>query len=425
MQGRKQFAHPSLILSSLAFHSYLRLQLRLLQSITFLETGVLLPVMSAIAQEQAANPKSPLRRLSSLANLNFNPWNRRRSHLISDAVVLASSDTALTMPTLPSEVSDSYPSSTPFTPSGEVDGTMPTQPKPTFSNRRRSYITLSNESCHILPRSRTLSNLPVPVKAKGPTSAPKSRSTMMLPPSRIPTPKPDGRARLASATKSILKHSKGRVLQRSDTEPLLSENTTPKSPSGTPRTTAFKENLSLSPIKHSPRIDVFDDGFASASPPLVPLPKTQDDCSHGHRPPQTTPQTAFRTLRTDTVLNPQSSPIRETTLRRPSTPAKVHRYDSQSVLASISHNACRKRVSYSAGIKQHQLLTPRHPPTPPQPVAPLKTLSPTKTRRTRGDSNDLDMGSDMSPWSQRGTPTTLLIDPDKVREACCICHWPR
>lgn len=386
---------------------------------TVLETDFLLPVMSAIPQEQTANSKSPLRRLSSLANLNLNPWNRRRSHLISDTAALASSETALTMPTLPSEVDDSHPSSTSFAASVEVDGTMPTQSKSTFSTRRRSFVILSDESCHILPRSRTLSNLPVPIKAKGPTSAPKSRSTMMLPPSRIPTPKPDGRARLASATKSILKHSKDIVLQRSDTLPLLSENTFPNPSSGTSRTTAFKENLRLSPVKQSPRIDIFDNGFASGSP--LPLPATHSDCSHGHRPYQATPQIAFRT----TVLDPQSSPIRESTFRRPSTPANVDRYDSQSVLASISHNACRKRVSYSAGIKQHQLLTPRHPPTPPQPVAPLKTLSPTKSRRTRAKANDLDMDSDMSPCSQRGTPTTLVIDPDKVRKAYCICHWPR
>ncbi|KAI5199271.1 hypothetical protein E4T39_06327 [Aureobasidium subglaciale] len=152
--------------------------------------------------------RSSLRRLSSLANLQqfnpFNSFNRRRSS----------------------------------------HGTQNSDEDPyLLKTYQQTYMSLSEDPLPVLPKSRTFSNLPM-TRTRNHSKPPAS----MKPSSRIPTPSMglNARARLASATKSILKVGNRRGLVRSDTEPLLIPHRTPDA-SGSAR--VLKENVSLSTNK--------------------------------------------------------------------------------------------------------------------------------------------------------------------------------
>ena len=320
---------------------------------------------------------------------------------------------------MPSHIDSSQSSLTRLASTARGGTALPVQrqPNPTFSQRRRSYIPLPDDSCGPLPRSRTLSNLPIPVKSKTPVSAPKSKSTMMLPPSRIPTPpKFDGRVLLSSNTKAAVKSTRAKVMQRSDTEPLLSAQSFAPTSSNASRVTAFKENLTLSPIKPLPRIQVFDDVVPAPSHPLQPKKLSV----------QATPVTAFKTSQRSVGASPQVSPIKKPSSKRPSTPKTMARYASQPMLALASQNIEDKRHSYGAGIKQHKLLTPRQPPTPNPPVTPLKGLSGAEPALISGtdSSHQSCQSHELSPCSERSTPSPVTYDPEKASR-CCNTLYPR
>lgn len=354
--------------------------------------------------------KGSMRRLGSFAHINLNPFSSRRRSQLPDAAMIAATNSALSVPAVPSVVS-SRQTSTVNLISPAPDCALPMQPKPTFSSRRRSYIPVPEDTCHVLPRSRTLSNLPLPAKVKGPLSMSKSKSIMMLPPSRLPTPtRIDTKNRLSIGTKAVLKPNKHKSLQRSDTEPLLSVASDSSTFQNAPRTTVFKENLSLSPIKSKADIHMFEDSLPSsdAMPHVSRQPSWYLQQSLG---PRKTPVAATSVP----ASGAQSSPIKKAISRKPTTPEKLARGRSQPVLAHRSHNVPTKKASYSADIKQHKLLTPRQPPMPPPPAAPSKRTTPAK-QQSIGTDHTYQLGSNRedSTCSDHSTPSPMALNPDEV-----------
>lgn len=240
-----------------------------------------------------------------------------------------------------------------------------------------------------MPRSRTFSNLPLPLPSRMKKNAKalvQSKSHTRLPStSRIPmTPITSNRKCSTSRLPSLdfkQAASKGNLI-RSDTQPLL-QHALEQGPM-MPRTTAFKENISLSPIKPLPSMLEDDDRFAFISSPrssnsrhgawsdssdageplLGPrkssLPVSQRSSYTGHP----------RRLSQKFDSSPAYRPSRE----YGPTPGKpVQRWNSQPVLTN------RTNIRSSHGeIVQTRLMSERGPPTPPA----------AKASRSRADSSN-------------------------------------
>lgn len=378
---------------------------------------------SAISIMSRAGPpvaehRTSLRRLSSLSSLaTLNPFHRRRSNNVSDAPPPSQDGNYAVTARYLGKGSHTHlvANSTSLPNSDEV---VVSQPKPTLAHSRRSYIPLPDDSYAPLPHSRTVSNLPVPVKAikaRGSASFSTSKSTAMLPPAQgNPTPpNQSAKGRLTSATKGILKTNRSTGLKRSDTMPLL--NTNPELPcvSSTPRRTAFKENLTLSPIKPLPKMRMFSDEAGFHSPYQGDLPTI-----------------GRRFVSRDSILNSSADPTSRQAQHSASSPTKrnaarqhavsriVTSSGTQPVLKRMSHGAkTSKRVSYGAEIKQHQLLTPKAPPTP---VAPLMRPSAVHSQaRSVNNSSSVRKKQDTSPCGDRGTALPL-VNPT---HACTSDCW--
>lgn len=283
-----------------------------------------------------------------------------------------------------------------------------------------SYISLPEEPPQpaSLPRSRTFSNLPPSAKTlPSPSSLPKSQSHMMLPLSRIPTPcKPTSSrsaTRFSSATKGILKPGRPKSLVRSDTEPLLT-STTPR----TSRATAFKENLSISPVKRLPKMELFDEEVED----LLPKPLQ----------PTTTNSVTRRRANTTAVTTPGASPLKPRRLsERVPTPPTVRRGYSHPIVPTANN----KKVSYGTEIKQRQLLSARQPPTPPPhrgplPETPVTSASALQHRlKAANNSGPIRKERELSPCSERSTPAAAppapLVNPEQVKSSRLIVFFKR
>ena len=363
-------------------------------------------------QEQVNNRKASIRRLGSFANLTFNPFNRRKSGHIPDATAVVSSNNATSVPPLPPATPQTSSDEFALPVRRDFDFTRSAHQTAVLRDRRRSYIPLADENRHALPKSRTMSNLPLPTKMKAPATAPKPRSTVALPLTRIPTPpRLDSKARLMPTPKGILKTGKVMGLQRSDTEPLLGLH----DPTGTQ---AFKENMALNPVMKLPEMQADEDTHMY---PIAHLTPGQSTWYNDQLPfARATPVTAFRPSRILRRPVAHSSPITNPAYRRPSTPGHLTCRPSQSVLGSISNNVGCKKSSYGEDIKQHQLLTPRHAPTPAPPATPMKSAEAhaaaekaSNTPLSIYNGNEPDMGSEDSILSTLGT------DPDEVSFGPC------
>ena len=368
--------------------------------------------------ERSTTRKSSLRRLSSLANLQLNLFNRRRSNNATDtssnaaSITSSSSSTAhlyhnKSSPALEYSMSAFYePPSIPLS-SGisEDDESQPWLPMPEQQNLR-------------IPKSRTFSNLPVPVRSSLRSSyLPKSQSSMLLPSSRIPTPsgnRRDSKSRLVPTSKSILKPRGNRGLPRSDTEPLLASAST-EYRHKLPRITAFKENLSLSPIKPLPSLDLGERKLKfSPSPPTV----TNRKVNIARHPQSLDAALASCEPTTSVTKRPelsvtQSSPIRKTaTERRPNTPLGLPRYSSQPALPTATSG---KRVSFGPDIRQQRLLSIKNPPTPP-PKTPSNTTSLVhQSLKSVNNSGAIRKDHELIPCSEKGTPRPIPCENlDKV-----------
>ncbi|KAH0286756.1 hypothetical protein KCU62_g6479, partial [Aureobasidium sp. EXF-3399] len=282
-------------------------------------------------------PRSSLRRLSSLANLQqFNPFNsfsrRRSSHGTQN-----SDDDPYLLNTY--------------------------QQRAQNQQHRQTYLSSSGEPVPTLPKSNTFSNLPLTRNrnhSKPPVSMKPLGSAKL--PSRIPTPSMSASAktRLASATKSILKVGNRRGLTRSDTEPLLD----PHRPQEVPFSAiSHKENVSLgvstSETKMMP--------IQLPEVPLYPLDMTTRSFNPTRRPQTPADQTPKPRPRRDSLQPPTPRPLATTalseSLQTPTTvTAKPRRRTMLSADVVPRHALCDKekqRSLFGSDFQSHQLLTPR------------------------------------------------------------------
>lgn len=336
-----------------------------------------MPSRPSLGGKEDNSRRASLRRLSSLASLN--PFNRRRQP--SEDVEHPHQSQMPPVPPVPRlPHGETFSMSAFFEPPVEM-----------YGNKRQSYLSLQDDPIH-LPKSRTFSNLPVPATAKTrprPTvpSLSKSQSTAYLPSSRIPTPVGGLRqtSRLTTTSKNVAKPNKPKSMVRSDTMPLLSPSV-PKPQ----RSTVFKENLSLSPIKPLSRLELFHPDTEELIPKGLQPSRNLADAQH---------DTSSR------------SPVRP---RYPS--------ERQRVLPSMSMStsAPSKGLSYGSEIKQQRLLSARYPPTPPLPKTPLAASMPSTSHAYQRlkSSNKLShkhKENTLSPCNERSTPATVPPAPDTVR----------
>lgn len=313
------------------------------------------------------NPRSSLRRLSSLANLHqfnpFNSFNRRRS---SHSTQNSDDDPYLI---------NTY------------------QQRTQNQQTRQTYIALPEEPMPALPKSRTFSNLPR-ARTRNNSKPPVS----MRPPSRIPTPTTGSNAktRLASATRSILKVGNRRGLVRSDTEPLLVSN---YSHEVSTSTTGLKENdptntttsdAAMSPIR-LPQVPLYPleievktfkrpqtpANQKSKPPPRRNSPQQPTPCTPITKKPwgklPKTPVTVIAKPRRQTMLAPEAVPL--------------HSFCEQ----GKHHSSC------SSNIQSRQLLTPRAAPT----LSPSSCPRPLAAYlRTDDSTSNINMASDFVTSAQ-------------------------
>ncbi|KAG9659349.1 hypothetical protein KCU95_g13017, partial [Aureobasidium melanogenum] len=309
------------------------------------------------------NPRSSLRRLSSLANLHqFNPFNsfnrRRSSHSTQNSE------------------DDPYLLST-------------YQQRSQNQQARQTYVPLSGEPMPALPKSRTFSNLPR-TRARNNSKPPVSTK----PPSRIPTPSNGSTAktRLANATRGILKVGNRRALVRSDTEPLLVSNYSYEIPTST---SVLKENDPT----NTNASDAAMGPMRLPEVPLYPLEMEVKTFNPVKRP--LTPVNQMPKPPPRRGLLQQSTPCTPTTKKPwgklPKTPVTViAKPRRQTMLAPETvplDSVCDKgkhRSSFNSDIRFRQLLTPRVAPT----LSPSSCPRPSATHLETDDStSNINMAS--------------------------------
>ncbi|KAK3679139.1 hypothetical protein LTR78_000700 [Recurvomyces mirabilis] len=400
-----------------------------------------MPSCQSSENAPADSRRSSMRRLSSIASFQaLNPFSRRRSNNKTDTSTAGSSTSNLSLSS--TTVNPPQPTYLPASSSSQHlsthdelnESTLPIPPVPaTLASKRSSYICLPDDPIGGMPRSRTFSNLPLPSKSRRNTTMAPSKShtrlpSMFLPSTRLPSPAVSNRKHSMSklaAAEAMQPTIRNRV-KRSDTEPLLPVNLQPYSNYG--RTTAFKENISSSPIKPLPYTATMDHrqmfrsghpsrghparhGWSESSDNSTPLlsssehsrnssiayladmiapfdlsssPPTLQQFSHAYKPSFSSP--AYRRSRD-----------------RPATPGKpmaVQRWNSQPVLTNITN----RRTSRHGEIQERRLLSELKPILPPvQTIPPLagETLP-------RGRARTMSNASQLRQIAEAGVPTEHL-----------------
>ena len=275
----------------------------------------------------------------------------------------------------------------------------PSQPRQQTS-RRSSYICLPDDPIGGMPRSRTFSNLPLPTRGKRTRAASivPSKSHALLPSGFIPS------TRLPSPPTSTRKHSHTRLasvenklpllrnrVKRSDTQPLLGVNG--QSSSHLPRSTAFKENISLSPIKPLSALDLQEESDAYSQPGH---PELLSSCST----PKDDQHPALRMSRES-----RSSPAYRHQQPISGAEASFQRWNSQPVLTHPVSNRAR-RNSLHTEVKQSRLMSARQPPTPP-PKTPLTSSSALPSSKVKHANNhNIRQLFEQTPLPSRSTLST-------------------
>jgi hypothetical protein len=355
--------------------------------------------------------RSSMKRLSSIASLaHLNPFHRRRSNNASDSITSLSSDVSLpshaasTSTVTASSSRKPSDSSSMLIPSDTaplVPPTIPIESQASFL-RPSSYICLPDDPIGGMPRSRTFSNLPLPTRhrkseSRMPSDSHRRNPSNVTPATRLPTPPASTRRHLMGnipVATSRYQSVKNRM-KRSDTMPLLPLNT--DQISNLPRSTAFKENISLSPIKPLPELETFDEADFSSPLPAgsymedqlwdqtssTTLPRDSSFCG-------TLPMAAYSSdppLREN--FNYYSSPTYQTKQRHHlhsssfSRSVPVQRWNSQPVLT----NTTNVRAAGHHEIRQTRLLSARQAPTPPLSRTPLSVQAlGAPATRVRGNS---------------------------------------
>ncbi|KAK0937232.1 hypothetical protein LTR29_011149 [Friedmanniomyces endolithicus] len=357
-----------------------------------------MPFRKSESSDAASDSKrKSLQRLSSIASFQaLNPFTRRRSNNTTDTTTtnsstsnLSLSSTAANAPLPPPQCLQSS-SSQLFSIEDEVTALSIPPVLGAFPSQRSSYICLPDDPIGGMPRSRTFSNLPLPNRARRNTALPRvpSQSHTRIPStflssSRLPSPAASNRKH--SVSKLPLSEPKAPVIRnrmkRSDTEPLLPVNAEPVATVG--RSTAFKENISPSPVKLLPETAMYEDrdfydssypprGYADrhgwvdtgkGSEPLLHFDACGENFSSSLRDPQHVSHASKASF---------SSPAYRSTRERPSTPAgpaPVQRWNSQPVLTNVTN----RRNSRHGEILERRLLSSVQPDPPAPP--PETTLS--------------------------------------------------
>ncbi|KAK0288706.1 hypothetical protein LTR35_003104 [Friedmanniomyces endolithicus] len=357
-----------------------------------------MPFRKSESSDAASDSKrKSLQRLSSIASFQaLNPFTRRRSNNTTDTTTTNSSTSKLSLSSttanapLPPPQCLQSSSSQLFSIEGEVTALSIPPVLGTFPSRRSSYICLPDDPIGGMPRSRTFSNLPLPNRARRNTALPRvpSQSHTRIPSaflssSRLPSPAASNRKH--SVSKLPLSEPKAPVvrnrMKRSDTEPLLPLNVESVATVG--RATAFKENISPSPVKLLPETAMYEDrdfydssysprGYADrhgwvdigkGSEPLLHFDACGENFSSSLRDPQHVSHASKASF---------SSPAYRSTRERPSTPAgpaPVQRWNSQPVLTNVTN----RRNSRHGEILERRLLSAVQPDPPAPP--PETTLS--------------------------------------------------
>ncbi|KAK0316345.1 hypothetical protein LTR01_000092 [Friedmanniomyces endolithicus] len=357
-----------------------------------------MPFRKSESSDAASDSKrKSLQRLSSIASFQaLNPFTRRRSNNTTDTTTTNSSTSNLSLSSttanapLPPPQCLQSSSSQLFSIEDEVTALSIPPVLGTFPSRRSSYICLPDDPIGGMPRSRTFSNLPLPNRARRNTALPRvpSQSHTRIPSaflssSRLPSPAASNRKH--SVSKLPLSEPKAPVIRnrmkRSDTEPLLPLNVESVATVG--RATAFKENISPSPVKLLPETAMYEDrdfydssypprGYADrhgwvdigkGSEPLLHFDACGENFSSSLRDPQHVSHASKASF---------SSPAYRSTRERPSTPAgpaPVQRWNSQPVLTNVTN----RRNSRHGEILERRLLSAVQPDPPAPP--PETTLS--------------------------------------------------
>lgn len=237
-----------------------------------------------------------------------------------------------------------------------------------------------------MPRSRTFSNLPIPTRHKKhesriPSFSHTRDSSIVPPPTRLPTPPASTRKHVMGSIPAAASRyqSVRNRMKRSDTMPLLSLSS--EQVSNLPRPTAFKENISLSPIKPLPELEPFDE--CEFSSPL-PAGSYMEDQLWEQTPSTVLPRDPSFCGALPTAVSTEPSPPRDKSTfystphyhsRRGfqshsgsfSRPAPVQRWNSQPVLTDTTNI----RAAGHPEVRQTRLLSARQAPTPPLAQTPL------------------------------------------------------
>lgn len=387
------------------------------------------------SDSQTASRRGSLRRLSSIASFQA-LFSRRRSNNVTDPTANSSSSnlslSSSTIANAPEPVIEAAASHS----NKQDEDTLGELPHPPMQNqfpaKRSSHFCLPDDPIGGMPRSRTFSNLPLPTKTKktAPLISSKSQSRLpsaFLPSTRLPSPPMSNRkhshTRLASAGTNI--PTVRNRMKRSDTEPLLGVKAEQPSRS-LPRSTAFKENIAISPIKPLPAMDMSDcSDYYSMSPtsefyapysaqgesegdePLVSANFASSPPSFGY------PQHPAVRIRKEH----KSSPLYRSAKDRPPTPGgckamDLQRWYSQPVLTNTTNTI--RHTYQSREIKQTRLMSARQAPTPPLAKTPITTQS-TATSKLKHSNNSshIRQTSTSSPTRPHSTPRKHHQSPRK------------
>ena len=383
--------------------------------------------LSSDVPPSSESRRSSMKRLSSIASLaHLNPFHRRRSNNASDSITSLSSDVSLPSASTTAVAVTSLRK--PSESSSMVFSDYAPQAAPTIAIesqasflRRSSYICLPDDPIGGMPRSRTFSNLPLPTRnrksdARIPSDSQTRNPSNLTPATRLPTPPASTRRHLMGniPVASSRYQSVRNRMKRSDTMPLLPLN--PDQLSNLPRPTAFKENISLSPIKPLPELEPFEEADFSSPLPAGAYMEDQlwDQMSSPTLPRDSSaygipPADAYSSdPPSREKFNFYSSPTYQTRQRFPprsssfSRPVPVQRWNSQPVLA----NTTNVRAAAHHEIRQTRLLSARQAPTPPLSQTPLSVQAiGAPATRVRGNS----VSSSVHHLRRSSTQTLLNI----------------
>nr|POF04280.1 hypothetical protein CFP56_22035 [Quercus suber] len=384
--------------------------------------------------------RTSLRRLSSIASFQaLNPFARRRSNNtttdnnVSESTASLSSTTE-NAPQPSSDLSASTSNSTSHLLT-YVDETalLPVQ----ASLTRSSPVPPRQNPAERVPRSRTFSNLPIPARLyrNAPVASCKSNSRLptsrVLPPTRLPSPPTTNRkysgSNLASA--EVHRQHVKNGMKRSDTEPLLLLHSDQRH--GTPRMTAFKENISPGLPKHRPTKHKQSQGQHPSSCTSL------SDLSDVSEPSSASKYTGLSDVSAFTRYNERCSQYSPnfpcgqkwhapsgapSATPKPLQVPPVQRWNSQPILSNLTNVRSPQHE-----IKQVRLMSERHPPTPPPPRTPAG-MGAMLTARSQPSSTNRHVGqvTQISPSHRKVTFKPLIspsTDHHEVHKAEAASYW--